>query len=226
MAIKYVFVTGPPGSKWAGMSKWLSQSTTIVDSSDASPWRIDNPKNHSNHAHAFFGPYHECGERFDNLHLLTKEEIFAEIDRAHLNADADNCIRFCRSHWFAYQLDWIKENLPEIDILLVTRSPQICFDWWFEAGGWHIQYPTYKWYGTEENMWRQINVELRCIAEFSKKNNITWQKGINTENWLTRNWPEMINYIKDPPYEIDELTVSAALYKGKESVPLQQISSR
>ena len=75
-------------------------------------------------------------------------------------------------------------------------------------------------------MWRQINVEIRCIAEFSKKNNIVWQKGINTDNWLTRNWPEMINYIKDPPYEIDELTVSAALYKGKESVSLREMARR
>ncbi len=224
--IKYVFLTGAPGSKWAGISKWLSQSTTIVDSSDNTPWRIDNPENHSNHAHAFFGPFHECGENFDNLHLLTKEEIFTEIDRAHLDANADNCIRFCRCHWFSYQLDWITENLPEIDILLVLRPPQICFDWWFEAGGWHIQYPTYKWYGTEEMMWRQINVETRCIAQFTKKHNIQWQKGINTDNWLTRNWPEMINYIKDPPYEIHEPTVSAALYKGKESVSLREMARR
>ena len=224
--IKYVFVTGPPGSKWAGLSKWLSQSTTIVDSSDNTPWRIDNPENHSNHAHAFFGPFHECGENFDNLHLLTREEIFTEIDKAHLDADADNCIRFCRCHWFSYQLDWITENLPEVDILLVLRPPQICFDWWFEAGGWHIQYPTYKWYGTEEMMWRQINVETRCIAQFTKKHNIQWQKGINTDNWLTQNWPEMINYIKDPPYEIHEPTVSAALYKGKESVSLREMARR
>ena len=224
--IKYVFLTGAPGSKWAGISKWLSQSTTIVDSSDDTPWRIDNPENHSNHAHAFFGPFHECGENFDNLHLLTREEIFTEIDKAHLDADADNCIRFCRCHWFSYQLDWITENLPEVDILLVLRPPQICFDWWFEAGGWHIQYPTYKWYGTEEMMWRQINVETRCIAQFTKKHNIQWQKGINTDNWLTRNWPEMINYIKDPPYEIHEPTVSAALYKGKESVSLREMARR
>ena len=224
--IKYVFLTGAPGSKWAGISKWLSQSTTIVDSSDDTPWRIDNPENHSNHAHAFFGPFHERGENFDNLHLLTKEEIFTEIDRAHLDANADNCIRFCRCHWFSYQLDWIAENLPEVDIILVTRPPQICFDWWFEAGGWHIQYPTYKWYGTEEMMWRQINVETRCIAQFTKKHNIQWQKGINTDNWLTRNWPEMINYIKDPPYEIHEPTVSAALYKGKESVSLREMARR
>lgn len=224
--IKYVFVTGPPGSKWAGLSKWLSRSTTIVDNSDHTPWRIDNPENHSNHAHAFFGPFHECGENFDNLHLLTREEIFTEIDKAHLDADADNCIRFCRCHWFSYQLDWITENLPEVDILLVLRPPQICFDWWFEAGGWHIQYPTYKWYSTEEMMWRQINVETRCIAQFTKKHNIQWQKGINTDNWLTQNWPEMINYIKDPPYKIKEPTVSAVLYKGKESVSLREMASR
>ena len=138
--IKYVFVTGPPGSKWAGLTKWISQSTTIVDSSDDTPWRIDNPENESNHAHAFFGPFHECGERFDQLHLLTQEEIFTEIDRAHLNTDADNCIRFCRSHWFAYQLDWIAENLPEVDIMMVLRPPQICFDWWVVQGGQSLRY--------------------------------------------------------------------------------------
>ncbi len=224
--IKYVFVTGAPGSKWAGVSKWLTRATNIIDASDHCPWRIDNPENGSSHSGVFYGPFHECGERFDNLHLLTKEEIFAEIDRAFLNTDADNCIRFVRCHWFAYQLDWIAENLPEVDIMLVTRPPQICFDWWFEAGGWNIQYPTYKWYGTEENMWRQINVEIRCIAEFSKKHNIIWTEGVNDETWLTQNWAEMINFIVNDVRGFNERTVSAALYKGKESVSLRETAGR
>jgi hypothetical protein len=77
-------------------------------------------------------------------------------------------------------------------------------------------------------MWRQINVEIRCIADFTKKHNIKWENGINTDTWLTRNWPEMINYFDqgNMPYEIDEITVSAAIYKGKESVSLRETAGR
>ena len=64
------------------------------------------------------------------------------------------------------------------------------------------------------------------IADFSKKYNIKWGKGIDTDNWLTRNWPELIKYVENPPYEIDEITVSAAIYKGKESVSLRETSGR
>lgn len=73
-------------------------------------------------------------------------------------------IRVLKSHTFAYHLPYLKRfGCP---IHLVYRTNQECFDWWHEAGGWDITYPSYKWYRDDDNLMEQIQMQNLLIREF------------------------------------------------------------
>ena len=193
---KYVFITGAPGSRWGRLEYMLRDQTSIVDDSAWMPFLQDQPKNLTAHVHKFFGPYQQHGERFDVLHILGRNGIYDELDRA-FDSNNTSRIRFVRCHWFAYQLDWIKENLPEVDILMMFRESNMCYEWWHRSGGWDIQYPSYKWYGDSEMMRRQIIIENECMIKFMREQRLKMNYCMSQANlWIQTNWPEWIPYLE------------------------------
>ncbi len=225
---KYVFITGAPGSAWGRIEAQIRKSTDVVDSTNFQPYLQDNIDNSTNHIHKFYGPYQQHGERFDVMHLMGPDAVMEEIDKSFDPSDI-RPIRFVRCHWFAYQLDWIKEHLPQVDIISVFRESQMSYDWWHQSGGWSITYPNYKWYATSENMMRQIKVENDCILKFMFENKLkmtdnTW----DLDKWFQNQWPELESYVKpnmDWPSiknPAQDYTVWPVRYEGKESPTIKE----
>jgi len=222
--MKYVFLTGVPGSRWGRLEWILRDNSNIVDQSSWLPHNQDRPDNGTEHYHRFYGPYHNYGEQFDQLHLLGARGVLAEIERSYGKPERSHKIRFVRSHWFAYQLDWIKENLPQVDILMMMREPQQALNWWLESGGWDIEYPNYQWYNNTNNMRRQIMIENACMEKFIRDNNLKLNYPVSeTPNWISTNWPEWEKHLPNNntyhEYLIKEAdkTLFPVLYKGKKS---------
>jgi hypothetical protein len=233
--MKYVFVTGVPGSAWGWPQLYTQNATTIVDSTDRKPWRVNNAKDHpTRHLGSYFGPYQERGEFFDHLSIYNnRQAIFDEIDSAFDPTD-QHLVRFALCHHFSYQLDWIAENLPEVDILLSLRNVEISWDMWHAAGGWEIDHPSYRWYGDDHRLWRQMNIEHKLMQKFVQKHNLDVQSGFDAD-WCDRMWPEMAPFVDKSKYgplgaaagqgsnsglNINTDSLNWALYRGRESTPI------
>lgn len=199
---KLILCTGAPGSAWSMICQRMRLQLTGYDMTDQSPDRmyrmpIEHTKDYTvtddswrayTHNGAYFGPYHEFGHNFDNLNHYTREAFEQEC----LKPFSDNTqpLKQIKSHWFAYNLDWIWENCKGHDLLLVWREPQAAKDWWFHMGGFDIYYPIYKWYVNEERMWEKIQEETNKIADFAERKNFKWNN--YSTNWVMERFPEAV----------------------------------
>jgi len=129
-----VFVTGAPGSAWSMMSTRLKKSLDYFDLSDEIPGRRykipDHHKERYNvndkdwagrtHVGVYYGPYHEFGQGFDNIEKnYSKDEFVNECLKPYNGSESHKLIR---SHWFAYNLDWIWDNCKGHKLFLVWRD--------------------------------------------------------------------------------------------------------
>lgn len=235
--MKYVFVCGVPGSCWGWPINYLYEACDLVDTTSSKPWRINNnqPCAAIHKDTLFAGPYHEIGEMFDQLRLFpNKQAIFSEIDSA-FDHTIEHKIRVVQCHWFSYQLDWIVENLPEVDILLGMRNPEMSFNHWHNGGGWKIEHPSYKWYNNSQTLWRQSQIEHKLMQQFVKQHDLRIINGWGAD-WVEWHWPELAPYVdklKFPggvssavghnganPIHVGWDSLSWAFYKGKNSSPI------
>jgi hypothetical protein len=240
--MKYVFISGVAGSCWGWPAYYLAAATNLVDPTGSKPWRINNAKGSLSHhtGLVFAGPYNEIGEQFDALSTYpNKEAIFGEIDQAYDDNDQHQ-IRFVQCHWFAYQLDWIAENLPEVDIIMSLRNVEMSFNMWHDAGGFNIEYPSYKWYGDDHKLWRQMHIEHKMMRNFAKKHKLKVIPGFDAD-WFDKQWPEMSPYIDKskfvsklgsatsqsgkPGLTIPVESLNWTVYKGRNSTDILNSSS-
>lgn len=214
---KYIFLTGVPGSRWGRLEAMLYRALPgYVDTSCKKPYQQDRPTHGTQHIYTFWGPFHQHGENFDRLDLLGPERVMAEIDAAYDDNDAGE-VRIIRCHWFAYQLDWIAENMPWVDILMVLREPELSYRWWHESGGWDISYPNYKWYSNDEVLKRQIFQETRLMDKFIAEQGLEIKYNLaESALWLKEYMPEVYERINTDIVinPLDE-TLWPVLYKGK-----------
>lgn len=161
--MKYIFITGAPGSKWSRVAKhlWLSDS---VDTSDE---RVEYNNHRVSHTGSYFGPDMEYGRWFDMpFDQFTKEQLEVEFDKPF----SGQGVRIIKSHHFAYNLEYIKHTWPDCPIILVEREDDSCFTWWVLAGGFDITYPNYEWYSNYEIMYKQICKQNFEMKKFRKNN--------------------------------------------------------
>lgn len=196
---KLVLCTGAPGSAWSMICQRMRLQLTGYDMTDQSPDRmyrmpIEHTKDYTvsdeswrayTHNGAYFGPHHEFGHDFDNLDHYTRESFEQECLKPF--SDTTQPLKQIKSHWFAYNLDWIWENCKGHELLLVWREPQAAKDWWFHMGGFGIYYPIYKWYVNEERMWEKIQEETNKIADFAERKNLKWDN--YSTNWVRERFP-------------------------------------
>ena len=161
--MKYIFMTGAPGSKWSSVSKNIYFSPRI-DRSDASPereyWHSAWGEPHLMHMGAYFDPGMEFGGFFDRLSDYSKEECEAEFDRPF----SGQGVRIVKSHVFAHHTDFLKKHWPDSPVILVHRSDDACLGWWVKCGHFNITYPTYNEYYIDlKNMARIIADQNRDI---------------------------------------------------------------
>jgi len=196
---KFVFTTGAPGSAWSMISQRLKKNLKGFDFSDEVEERsYDIPANHSTsfniirkdwkgktHSGAYFGPYHEFGHNFNDLNFYNSaDDFYTECLKPFSNENKP--LKLIKSHWFAYNLDWIWNNCKGHSLFLIWRDPSAAEAWWYNMGGWDINYPIYTWYENSKKMHQQIIIENKLIEEFANKKNIQWYDYNTNDEWLVK----------------------------------------
>ena len=143
--MKYIFVSGAPGSKWSSVVKNIYYSADI-DSSDYSEertyWHDASGTHDLMHLGVYWGPAMEFGDWFEQLDQHTKEENEAEFDLPFTGTG----VRIIKSHVFGYHIDYIKRTWPDCPIVIIDRSDDACLGWWVKCGEFKITYPLYRDY--------------------------------------------------------------------------------
>jgi hypothetical protein len=199
------FITGAPGSRWSGVAKYLGQLLDI-NASDLDD--IPILKQHMTEAPS--GVWH-VPDAHRAAYYGTGWKYSADLSLENLtNPFKDKTKRMMhRSHEWAYKLDEISELYPSASIILVYRSDEDCKKWWYEMGGWKIEYPDYRpYYKNDENMLREIHMQNQKILEFATKHNLKWHSCSDT----------FVSYILDIPcpFPVDPLIFEntwVAMYK-------------
>lgn len=180
--MKYIFMTGAPGSKWSIVARHLYTSPSL-NISDQSPER---EYAHSAwgqpilaHTGSYFDPGMEFGDFFEDLALHDKEEIEAEFNRA-FSLDLPSHPKLIKSHVFSYQLKHIISEWPENPIIMVLRSNDACLGNWVNCGHFNIKYPNYQYYKDFRHMNRHIKKQNGAMRRFVAENkcfrmNTNWE---------------------------------------------------
>lgn len=168
-----IFFTGAPGSRWSGIAQTL-ESIPGFNTSDRTHERQYSHGSFSGHKGAYFGRLMEFDAKLDTNYL---EQAWAK------NSPGTKLIK---SHDWAYSLDKIKQQFPNDWIVLVYRDNQASFDWWKEAGGFDIKYPSYVAYKNDEVMMREISWQNNAIKEFAKQHNLQWDS-FNSD-WISEHF--------------------------------------
>lgn len=180
-----IFLTGAPGSRFSGLFYLLSQHKEI----NTSDWIDENTWGNKvlsftgeevsigNHYGTYWGPGLKYGEKFNNLHALSKEEVLSEIMEPFKNWDGTKLLK---SHHWAYNLDYVLALFPKSKIIMCYGDAIDCFYWWQKCGGFGITYPSYKWYRDDIRMLQQIKQENYHILSFCA------QKRVDLKKWNLR----------------------------------------
>ena len=153
--MKYIFMTGAPGSKWSSVSKNIYYSPDIdrTDYSDARTYYHDaSGTMQLMHMGAYFDPGMEFGGFFDEIDRHTRERCEAEFDRPFTGTG----VRIIKSHVFAHNIDFLKDHWPDCPIILVQRPDDACLGWWVKCGHFGITYPLYDQYYRDLRTMSQI----------------------------------------------------------------------
>lgn len=198
---KFTFVAGAPGSAWSMISHRFKRSLKGFDHSDETADRMYSlPEEHASknyevqdrsqwkaktHIGCYFGPYHEYGTKFDNLnHYTNVEDFYTECLQPY--NDTERQKKLIKSHWFAYNLDWLWENCKGHDLMLVWRDANAADEWWHTMGGWNIKHPVYDWYVDDERMHKQIVIESDNIWNFGQEKGVEWLDYDAEDSWITK----------------------------------------
>jgi hypothetical protein len=196
--MKYIFVTGAPGSKWSSVVKNIYYSASL-DRSDSSKERTYRDELHLG---AYWDPGMEFGKEFDRLNLFSREQCEIEFDRPFSGSGT----RIIKSHVFAHHIDFIKQHWPQSSMVVVQRSTDACLGWWIRCGGFDIAYPNYKPY--YQNIPNMINhIEQQNIAidlALSKYSRVQPRNNLELAKQLGLEPPQ--NYHQD--FESADITVS------------------
>ena len=143
--MKYIFVSGAPGSKWSSVVKNIYYSAD-VDSTDYSEARTYHHDATGTmellHMGVYWGPAMEFGNNFEHLDQYTREQNEVEFDAPFCGTG----VRIIKSHVFGYHIDYIKRTWPDCPIVLIDRSDDACLGWWVKCGEFKITYPLYRDY--------------------------------------------------------------------------------
>jgi hypothetical protein len=143
--MKYIFITGAPGSKWSSVTKNIYYSADIdrSDYSDARTyWHDASGQLELMHLGVYFDPGMEFGDFFDRLDQHSVAQCEQEFDRPFSGTG----VRIVKSHVFANHIDFIKSAWPDCPVVLVHRDNDACLGWWVKCGHFDITYPDYHKY--------------------------------------------------------------------------------
>jgi len=154
--MKYIFVTGAPGSKWSSVVRNIYYSSDI-DRSDSSPKRTYRDELHLG---AYWDPGMEFGQFFHRLSEYDHYQCETEFDAPFTGSG----VKIIKSHYFAQHIDYIKNTWPDSPIVLAHRTDDACLGWWVKCGGFDIAYPNYAHYKSFENLALKIQQQNAGIV--------------------------------------------------------------
>lgn len=161
--MKYIFVSGAPGSKWSSVVKNIYYSPSI-DSSDASSSREyyhdAAGEMQLMHMGVYWGPAMEFGDWFERLDQYSKDKNESEFDAPFTGSG----IKIIKSHVFGYHIDYIKDTWPDCPIVIVDRTDDACLGWWVKCGEFNISYPLYRDY------YKDLRQMAQCIRKENEAN--------------------------------------------------------
>ena len=145
--MKYIFVSGAPGSKWSSVVKNIYYSPDIDRSDYRDEWTYYHDasgKMELMHLGAYFDPgmISPLPEDLTTLNREQLEKIFAEPFKFKESKGT----RIIKSHVFSNHIDYLKELFPEVPIVIVHRNDDSCLGWWVKCGHFDITYPDYHEY--------------------------------------------------------------------------------
>lgn len=144
--MKYVFVTGAPGSKWSSVCKNIYYSPG-VDRSDHRPeWTYHHDasgKMELMHLGAYFDPGMICNLPAD-LTPFSRQQLEQAFD-SPFNTQSSGT-KIIKSHIFSFNIDFLRDTFPDTPIVLVHRPDDACLGWWVRCGHFDITYPNYRPY--------------------------------------------------------------------------------
>ena len=178
-----LFLTGVPGSRWSGIAQTL-ETIPGFNTSDRTLKREYNHGEFSGHRGAYFGTLMELDPVLDADY----------IDSAW--ATKGGC-QVVKSHDWAYRLNGVRERFPDDWIMLVYRPDQASYDWWHQAGGFDIKYPSYAAYGDSDSMMQEICKQNKAILEFAYQHNAEWN--YFTTKWIYKNFLHEVTLDKEYP---------------------------
>ncbi len=170
--MSYIFLVGAPGSRWSSVAKNISSSAEI-DTTDQSDTR-QYTHGIAQHTGSYFDPGMEYGNWFDDISSRDVKQNEAEFNKPFTGILNKSKYRIIKSHTLATGLNYLHENWNYAKIVLVHRADNECFNWWKEAGGFDIQYPSYAWYKDDSTMKEQIALQNKHIRAFVKKHGLEW----------------------------------------------------
>lgn len=172
--MKYIFVTGAPGSKWSSVIKNIYYSRDI-DRSDFSHARTyyHDASGHMDlmHLGSYFDPGMEFGDWFNQIDGHTRIECEAEFDRPFSGTG----IRIIRSHVFAHNIEYLRTHWPDCPVVMVYRTDDACLGWWVKCGHFNITYPDYSAY------YKDLRVMAHRIESQNGDISMAWRKLQGTE---------------------------------------------
>ena len=174
-----IFFTGVPGSRWSGIAQIL-ESIPGFNTSDRTPERTYTHHAYTGHVGAYFGWKMEF------------EPLISWVGKDHIDQawTEPGGTRLVKSHHWPDRFAEIEKHYPEDWIMLVYRPDMASFAWWHEAGGFQIQYPSYKWYQDEADMLHQISRTNKLILKYACEKRAQWE--YFTPEWIYKHFGHQV----------------------------------
>ena len=190
-----ILLIGCPGSRWSNIHSMLSENSQInnTDWSEEKSWEsltegiLGTVHRIGNHTGSYWGPGNMYGKNFGRLDLLSKEEILTEFMDAYETWDK---IKVIKSHWFAYNIDYLHNLFPKAKIVSCYAGDLDSFYWWHKCGGWGLGYANYSWYEDDTRLLEKIKEENSNILKFNIDRDIDFKFMLRHELWENVGIPE------------------------------------
>lgn len=163
-----IFFTGVPGSRWSGIAQ-IIEALPGFNTTDRTPEREYTHHNYSGHKGAYFGKSMEFNAALNADY----------IDQAWTNPSAGT--QLVKSHEWAFHIPRIRRWFFDDWIMLVYRKDAPSFDWWKQAGGFNISYPSYASYRNDSGMRYEIHRQNRAMLRHAPNK---WERF--DANWIEK----------------------------------------
>tara|TARA_B100001996_G_scaffold375885_1_gene356407 strand:+ start:740 stop:1582 length:843 start_codon:yes stop_codon:yes gene_type:complete len=174
-----IWCTGAPGSRWAGVvQKVEDKCPEYFNTTDRLAPGRERDMCNANFTPAAPKGFHKGAYYGEGM------EFESKVDGDYVDQPFDLEHKGCRmikSHEWAHKLPEIKEKYPNDWIWLIYRPDDACFAWWYQLGGFNINYPDYTHFQNQSRIMACIKEQNYNMLNFAYGFNATW-------NYMSTEW--------------------------------------